>query len=49
MQKYISRNVQKGKTRYKLLQDKSIKRFWQNAARLEHRNVRNKNKGKKGS
>ncbi|MDO8530112.1 MAG: hypothetical protein Q7S10_01775 [bacterium] len=32
----------------KNLQDKSVKRFWGNAARLEHSNVRNKNKGKKG-
>jgi len=30
-----------------LLQDKSVKRFQQNAARLEHSNVRNKNKGRK--
>ena len=31
----------------KIPQDKSVKRFWGNAARLEHINVRNKNKGKK--
>jgi len=48
MNKYISRNVQKGNPRYKLLQNKSVKRFQQNASRLEHINVRNKNKGKKG-
>ncbi len=48
MQKYISRNAQKGNARYKLLEDKSVKRFQQNAARLERSNVRNKNKGKKG-
>ena len=48
MNKYISRNVQKGSARNRLLQDKSVKRFQQNASRLEHSNVRNKNKGKKG-
>lgn len=48
MQKYTPRNVQKGGDRYKLLQDKSVKRFQQNATRLERSNVRNKNKGKKG-
>jgi hypothetical protein len=48
MEKYIPRNVQKGGDRYKLLKDKSVKRFQQNASRLEHSNVRNKNKGKKG-
>lgn len=37
MQKYFSKNLQK----------KSVKRFQQNAARLEHSNVRNKNKSKK--
>jgi len=47
MKKNIVRNLQKGKSRYKLLQDKSVKRFFQNAARLEHVNVRNKNKSKK--
>jgi hypothetical protein len=30
------------------LDSKNPKRFWGNAARLEHTNVRNKNKGKKG-
>ncbi|TSC94497.1 MAG: hypothetical protein CEN87_466 [Parcubacteria group bacterium Licking1014_1] len=49
MQKYPPRNVQPGKERYKMLQNKSVKRFWGNAARLEHNNVRNKNKGKKGN
>ncbi len=49
MQKYIPRNVQKGRDRYKLLQNKSVKRFQQNASRLEHSNVRNKNKSKKGN
>ncbi len=48
MQKYTPRNIQKGNNRYKLLQDKSVNRFSGNAARLEHTNVRNKNKSKKG-
>lgn len=48
MQKYLSKNVQKGKVNYKLPRDKTTKRFWGNATRLEHINVRNKNKGKKG-
>lgn len=39
---------QKGKDGYKVPQDKSVNRFWGNATRLEHINVRNKNKGKKG-
>jgi hypothetical protein len=47
MHKRIVRNIQKGKARYKMLQDKFVNRFWGNAARLEHKNVRNKNKGKK--
>ena len=29
-------------------QNKQVNRFQQNATRLEHSNVRNKNKGKKG-
>jgi len=29
-------------------QDRSVTKFQQNATRLEHSNVRNKNKGKKG-
>ena len=37
MKKYISKNTQK----------RAINRFWGNATRLEHINVRNKNKGKK--
>ena len=48
MNKYFSKNAQKGKFTNKNFQDKSVKRFQQNAARLEHSNVRNKNKGKKG-
>jgi len=48
MKKNITRNIQKGKARYRILQDKSVKRFQQNASRLEHSNVRNKNKSKKG-
>jgi len=50
MQKYTSKNTKKfqqEKRTSKSPQDKSIKRFWQNAARLEHTNVRNKNKSKK--
>ena len=39
MQKNITRNIQKGKARYKALQDKSVNRFQQNASRLEHSNV----------
>lgn len=48
MHKKIVRNIQKGKSRFKLFQDKSVKRFQQNASRLEHSNVRGKNKDKKG-
>lgn len=48
MQKYISKNTQKGKDAYKSPKDKSVNRFWGNATRMEHTNVRNKNKGKKG-
>lgn len=48
MQKYISKNSRKNAASYKLPKDKSINRFWGNAARLENSNVRNKNKGKKG-
>ena len=55
MQKYTSQNTKKfqhdpkGTPRtFKVAQDRSINRFQQNAARLEHSNVRNKNKGKKG-
>jgi len=47
MQKYFSKSLQKGKNTYSPPRDKSISRFWGNAARLEHSNVRNKNKGKK--
>jgi len=45
MQKYSN---YKGKAGPKSLQGKSVNRFWGNAARLEHKNVRNKNKSKKG-
>lgn len=48
MQKYISKNTQKSKIGYKPLRAKAVNRFWGNATRLEHSNVRNKNKGKKG-
>jgi hypothetical protein len=51
MTKYITEDAKKfqkeGKT-FKSAQDRSVKRFQQNASRLEHSNVRNKNKGKKG-
>jgi len=47
MQKKITRNIQKGKARYKLLEDKLVKRFWGNAARLERGGEKSKNKGKK--
>jgi len=50
MQKYTSQNTKKfqqEKRTFKAIQDRSINRFQQNAARLEHSNVRNKNKGKK--
>jgi len=46
MEKYTPRNVQKGGDRYKLLQDKSVKRFQQNATRLER--FKGKNKKNKG-
>jgi len=47
MQKYISKNTQKGKDNYNLTRSKNINRPWGNAKRLERVNVRNKNKGKK--
>ncbi len=47
MKKYISKNTQKSKIDYNPLRTKAVNRFWGNAARLEHINVRNKNKGKK--
>jgi hypothetical protein len=47
MQKYISKNTQRNRADYKLPKNKAINRFQQNASRLEHSNVRNKNKGKK--
>jgi len=47
MKKYISKNTQKSKVGHNPLKTKSISRFWGNAARLEHINVRNKNKSKK--
>lgn len=49
MERKITRNIQKGKSRHKLFQDKSVNRFWGNATRMEHKNVRNKNKSKKGN
>jgi hypothetical protein len=51
MQKYFPKNAKKfqqEKRTFKSPQDKSIYRFSGNASRLEHSNVRNKNKGKKG-
>lgn len=42
------KKFQQEKKTFKNPQDKSINRFQQNASRLEHSNVRNKNKGKKG-
>ena len=47
MQKYFSKNSKQGNLNSKKPIDKSINRFWGNATRLEHSNVRNKNKGKK--
>jgi len=47
MKRKIVRNIQKGKARFDLLQSKCVGRFWGNAARLEHKNIRNKNKSKK--
>lgn len=41
------KNKKKGGLNYENPQNKSINRFWGNATRLEHSNVRNKNKGKK--
>jgi len=51
MQKYTSKNTKKfqqEKAVFKSPKDKSSSRFWGNATRLEHINVRNKNKSKKG-
>jgi len=51
MQKYFPKNAKKFQQEsrtYKMPQDKSINRFGGNASRLEHSNVRNKNKNKKG-
>ena len=50
MQKYFPKNAKKfqqEKNTFKAPQDKTVNRFQQNAARLEHSNVRNKSKGKK--
>ena len=51
MQKYFSKNgknFNQEKAFSREAKDKSVARFQQNASRLEHSNVRNKNKGKKG-
>jgi len=51
MEKYFPKNekkFQQEKRTFKQTQDRSVNRFQQNASRLEHSNVRNKNKGKKG-
>ena len=42
------KKLQQEKVAAKSAKDKSVNRFQQNATRLEHSNVRNKNKGKKG-
>ena len=42
------KNAQKNEANHGSSHKGSINRFWGNATRLEHRNVRNKNKGKKG-
>lgn len=47
MQKYFLKNSKIVNPEKKSPKDKSINRFWGNATRLEHKNVRNKNKGKK--
>jgi len=47
MQKYNSGNFKKfqaGKKNFKNPQDKSVKRFWGNASRLERANNRGKNR-----
>ena len=51
MQKYFPKNekkFQQEKKTFKDARNKSVSRFQQNASRLEHSNVRNKNKSKKG-
>lgn len=47
MQKYFSKNAKK-MVSPKPFSGKAIKRFQDNATRLEHSNVRNKNKSRKG-
>jgi len=47
MQKYISKNT-KGLQNGKDFNNNVVNRFWGNAARLENKNVRNKNKSRKG-
>jgi hypothetical protein len=42
------RKLQQEKAEAKTARNMSVNRFQQNASRLEHSNVRNKNKGKKG-
>ena len=42
------KKLQQEKAAAKSSRDKSVARFQQNATRLEHINVRNKNKSKKG-
>jgi hypothetical protein len=51
MQKYFPKNAKKFQQEKKTSKDPqnhSVNRFADNATRLEHVNVRNKNKGKKG-
>lgn len=46
---YNSKEVaRRKKSVKKISESKATDRFWGNAARLEHTNVRNKNKSKKG-
>jgi len=45
MQKYFSKNLKKPVKNSK--QQAQINRFWGNATRLEHKNIRGGNKGKK--
>jgi hypothetical protein len=51
MAKFVPKDIkkfQKEQRTFNAPQNKSVNRFQQNATRLEHSNVRNKNKGKKG-
>ena len=51
VQKYYpkeEKKLQREQAEAKMARNMSINRFQQNASRLEHSNVRNKNKSKKG-